>query len=315
MGHSYSHISVLKKQSIEHLNIKDGGVYVDCTAGRGGHLEEILKAGKKLFVIGIDKDAENVKYLEQLFDGYSENDSVVKIVHSDYRFLPDVLAFYNIKACDGILFDLGFSSIHIDDPKRGFSFSKDGPLDMRYDVTQTLKAEDVVNDSSVEELMRIIRDYGEDKNFKRISLEIQKHRTEKRIQTTTELRDIVYKVLGPKRYGMETDPSTKTFQAVRIQVNGELESLKEAIDHAVNLLKSGGRLCAISFHSLEDRIVKQCIKLGLNPCVCPRGLAQCLCFRKPYLKLVVKNFITPDKDELSDNPRARSAKLRVAEKV
>ena len=311
----FTHIPVLKKECIQNLNIKDGGVYVDCTAGRGGHIQAMLESGKKIFVIGIDKDVENVKYLEELFGDYSQNGSKVKIVHSDYKHLKDVLGFYDIKSCDGVLFDLGFSSIHIDDPQRGFSFSKQGPLDMRYDVTQTLKAEDVVNELSVKELMSILKDYGEEKNFKRISLEIEKYRIEKRITTTTELRNIIYKVLGQKRYGMDTDPATKTFQALRIYVNGELDSLIQGLDQAIDLLNPNGRLCAISFHSLEDRIVKQRIKAGINPCTCPRGLAQCLCSNKPYLKLVVKSFITPDKDELDSNPRSRSAKLRVAEKV
>ncbi len=309
------HIPVLKNECLEYLNIRDGGVYVDCTAGRGGHLEAILKAGKNLRVIGIDKDAGNVKYLEELFDGYSQDGSKVHIVHSDYRHINDVLGFFNIKSCDGMLFDLGFSSIHVDDAERGFSFLKDGPLDMRYDVTQELKAEDVVNDLDLNELMHILKFHGEEKNFKRIAFAIQKHRTEKRITTTKQLKNVIYEAVGPKRHGMEIDPATKTFQAIRIYVNGELESLKEGLDHAVELLNPGGRLCAISFHSLEDRIVKQCIKTGLNPCVCPRGLPECLCGRKPYLKLVVKNFISPDKKELQENPRSRSAKLRVAEKI
>lgn len=312
---SISHIPVLKEQCVQNLDIKDGGVYVDCTAGRGGHIQAMLNTGKKIFVIGIDKDAENVKYLEELFDGYSKHGSTVKIIHSDYKSLPDILSFYDLKSCDGILFDLGFSSIHIDDPSRGFSFSKDGPLDMRYDLEQQLKAEDVVNDLSVSELMKILKEYGEENSFKRIALEIEKYRIEKRIKTTTELKNIIYKVLGQKRYGMTVDPATKTFQAIRIYVNDELGSLRQGLDHAVSLLNSGGRLCAISFHSLEDRMVKQCIKEGINPCVCPRGLAKCLCGRSPYLKLVVKNFITPDKEEMDSNPRARSAKLRVAQKI
>lgn len=309
------HIPVLKNECIENLNIRDGGVYVDCTAGRGGHLEAILNSGSNLRVIGMDKDAGNAKYLEELFDGYSENGSRVQIVHSDYRHIKDVLGFFDIKSCDGVLFDLGFSSIHVDDGQRGFSFLKDGPLDMRYDVNQELRAEDVVNELGVDELMKIIRDYGEEKNYKRIALAIQEHRAEKRIATTRQLKNVIHEAVGHKKHGSDIDPATKTFQAIRIYVNGELESLKEGLDNAVDLLNPGGRLCAISFHSLEDRMVKQCIKTGLNPCVCPRGLPECLCGRKPYLKLVVKNFISPDKKELQENPRSRSAKLRVAEKI
>ncbi len=309
------HIPVLKKECIENLNIKNGGVYVDCTAGRGGHLQAILDAGRELFVIGIDKDPLNAKYLEELFDGYSNNRSTVKIVNSDYKSLPDILGFYDIKSCDGILMDLGFSSVHVDDANRGFSFLKNGPLDMRYDTKQDLTAEDVVNNLDVKELARIINEYGEERNYKRIAYAIDKKRIEMRIRTTKELCDVIYSVLGQKRYGMDTDPATKTFQALRIYVNSELDSLKEGLDHAIKLLRPNGRLCVISFHSLEDRIVKKVIKQGLNPCVCPKGLAQCLCGRTPYLRSVVKNFVGPSEEETRSNPRARSAKLRVAEKL
>ena len=278
-----------------------------------GHLEGILSFGaKNITVLGIDKDPANVEFLK---DKFSDNKNV-KIIYSDYKFLADILKFHRVDKVDGILFDLGFSSIHIDDASRGFSFSKNGPLDMRYDTQQNLKAEDVVNEYDERELGRIIRDYGEDRFFKSISRQIVKAREEKRITTTWELREIIHRSIPAKfKAGKSIDAATKTFQAIRIEVNSEFESLKKVLPDAINALSLGGRLCAITFHSIEDRIVKQAITKAINPCTCPRGLVECVCGNKPFLKWTVRSPITASKVELDVNPRSRSAKLRVAEKI
>lgn len=312
------HIPVLKEETLSNLNIKDGGVYVDCTAGRGGHLEGVIRSGKKdLTIIAIDKDQVNTDLLNDKFcKGTIYGDAKIVVVNSDYRFLSDILGFHGIKMVDGILMDLGFSSIHVDDASRGFSFSKNGPLDMRYDTKQDLTAEEVVNGYTERELGRIIRDYGEEKFYKNISRRIAQSREEKRITTTFELRDVVTRSIPAKfKAGKRIDPATKTFQAIRIEVNSEFDSLKAMLPQALEALKVGGRLCAITFHSIEDRIVKQFVNSGINPCTCPRGLVECVCGKRPVLKWVVKTPIVPSEEEMNLNPRSRSAKLRVAERI
>ncbi|MFH1223045.1 MAG: 16S rRNA (cytosine(1402)-N(4))-methyltransferase RsmH [Pseudomonadota bacterium] len=306
-----THIPVLKNEIIAYLDPKDGGVYVDCTAGRGGHIQALLDSGKDILVIGIDKDSVNAAFLEKEFLGKN-----VKVACSDYSSLDDVIGFYDIKKADGFIFDLGFSSIHVDDAKRGFSFSKNGPLDMRYNTKQDLTAEHVVNEYEGSKLIDIIKEYGEESFCKNIVSAILRNRSLKRITTTTELRDIIHSAI-PAKFKREKsiDPATKTFQAIRIEVNSELESLEEGLKKAVNALKPGGRVCVISFHSIEDRIVKRMFNGLVDPCTCPIGLAQCLCGQKPVIKLTVKTPITASKNEINLNPRARSAKLRVAEKL
>ncbi|MCX6112048.1 MAG: 16S rRNA (cytosine(1402)-N(4))-methyltransferase RsmH [Proteobacteria bacterium] len=310
---AYTHVPVLKKEILEYLNIKDGNVYVDCTAGRGGHLEGILQSGaKNITVLAIDKDPSNVAFLKDVFSKYKN----VTIINSDYRFLADILKFHGIKKVDGIIFDLGFSSIHIDDASRGFSFAKDGPLDMRYDTNQGLRAEDVINEYPERELGRIIRDYGEEKFFKNISRQIVKAREEKKITTTLQLKDIIHRSIPTRfRAGKKIDAATKTFQAIRIEVNTEFESLKAVLPDAINALNTDGRLCAITFHSIEDRIVKQSVNKAINPCTCPKGLVQCVCGKKPTLKRVIKMPLTASKEEIRLNPRSRSAKLRIAQRI
>lgn len=309
----YTHIPVLKEEIIKFLNIKNDGIYVDCTAGRGGHIEGMLESGAKgIKILGIDKDPNNIDFLKKKFSDNKE----VTLVHSDYKFLVDILHFYNIDKIDGIIFDLGFASIHIDDALRGFSFAKEGPLDMRYNTEQPFKAEDLVNDYSEKELGRIIKDYGEDKFFKNIARQIVKAREEKRITSTRELKEIIHRSIPAKfKAGKNIDPATKTFQAIRIEVNSEFESLEIVLPDAIKLLNKGGRFCAISFHSIEDRIVKQTINKAVSPCSCPKGLVQCVCGKKPILKWIVRTPLTASKEELNLNPRSRSAKLRVAEKI
>ncbi|MBN1115408.1 MAG: 16S rRNA (cytosine(1402)-N(4))-methyltransferase RsmH [Oligoflexia bacterium] len=305
------HIPVLKEKVINNLSVKDGGVFVDCTAGRGGHLGAILEAVRNITVIGIDRDPLNAEYLRKKFS--PEN---VKIVDTDYKNVDDVLAFFNIKKADGFVFDLGFSSVHVDNPERGFSFTREGPLDMRYDTRQELTAEAVVNDYTGHDLAKIIKNYGEESFYRAIVRNITEQRKKGRITSTLELRDIIHKSI-PARVSrqLKIDPATKTFQALRIEVNGELDSLETGVEKAIDLMNPGGRICVISFHSLEDRIVKNIFKRHVDPCVCPKGLARCLCGMVPDLRFPVKNPLIADDFEVKLNNRARSAKLRVAEKI
>jgi len=305
------HVPVLKAECIESLNLQPNGIYVDCTAGRGGHVEAILEAGQNVKVIAIDKDPVNVAFLAERFKGNN-----VITVNADYKDLDDILLFNSIKKVDGFLFDLGFSSIHVDDAERGFSFSKDGPLDMRYNRDQALTAEIVVNEYSEDDLKRVIRDYGEEPFFYRVVYAIANARTQQRIKTTAELKRIINSAIPVKGWSpKKIDTATKTFQALRIEVNAELESLKVGLDKAVELLNIGGRLCVITFHSLEDRIVKTKFNDEAKTCTCPRGLVQCVCNTKPRLKVITKKALLPKEEEIHLNPRARSAKLRVAERV
>jgi 16S rRNA (cytosine1402-N4)-methyltransferase len=305
------HIPVLKKECIELLNIKSGGIYVDGTAGRGGHVEAILEAAPNVRVAAIDKDPVNAEFLTQRFKGKD-----VVVVNADYKDLDDILSFHNIKMVDGLLLDLGFSSIHIDDAERGFSFSKDGPLDMRYNRSQDLTAEIIVNEYDEHALKKIIREYGEEPFYNRVVRAIIEYRTQQRIRTTFELKKIINGAIPSKGWSpKKIDASTKTFQALRIEVNSELESLKTVLEKVVPLLNVGGRICIITFHSLEDRIVKTKFNNEADPCTCPKGLVQCVCGKKPRLKVITKKVLVPEDKEIHLNPRARSAKLRAAEKL
>lgn len=304
------HIPVLKKEVLKGLSLKKDEVYLDCTSGRGGHIDLVLN--KNIKVIAIDKDPENVKFLE---NKYKDN-SNVSVACSDYRYLDDVLKFFNTNVVDAILFDLGYSSIHVDQEKRGFSFKKDGPLDMRYNQDQEFSAKELVNNYSFGDLSRVLKEYGEETFHKKIANEILKYRINKEISTTRELREIVLKAI-PERYKRNSriDPSTKTFQAIRIEANSELESLKEGLNKAIDALNKGGRLCVISFHSLEDRIVKKIFNSYINPCTCPPKIPLCVCGKKQSLKWLEKGPVIAEDKEREENPRARSAKLRVVEKI
>jgi len=305
------HVPVLKKECIAALNIKSGGVYVDCTAGRGGHVEAIFDSNPNVKIIAVDKDPVNSLFLSERF----KNKNVV-VVTADYKDIDDILSFNDIKSVDGMLFDLGFSSIHVDDAERGFSFSKDGPLDMRYNREQTLTAENVVNEYEESELKRIIRDYGEEPFYNRVVYAIVHARIQQRIKTTSELKKIINSAIPVKGWSpKKIDTATKTFQALRIEVNAELESLNIVLDKAVDLLNITGRLCVITFHSLEDRIVKTKFNNEAKTCTCPKGLVQCVCNTKPRLKVITRKAILPGEEEICLNPRARSAKLRIAEKL
>jgi 16S rRNA (cytosine1402-N4)-methyltransferase len=304
------HIPVLKKEILKALNLKKDQVYLDCTAGRGGHIDLILNDSVK--VIAIDKDPKNVKFLE---DKYKDNKNV-NIVCSDYKDLDNVLSFFNIKCVDAVVFDLGYSSIHVDQEQRGFSFKKDGPLDMRYNQEQDFSAKNIVNEYSFEDLSQILKEYGEEIFHKKIANEILKYRLDKKILRTRQLRELVLKAIPAKyRRNARIDPATKTFQAIRIEVNSELESLKLGLKKAIDVLNQGGRLCVISFHSLEDRIVKRTFNSYINPCTCPPKIPMCVCGKKQSLKWLEKGPIMAEDKEKEENKRARSAKLRIVEKV
>lgn len=306
----FSHIPVLLEQTINGLDVKKNGIYVDGTLGGAGHSKEILKKGIKT-LIGIDQDTEALEAAKNNLKDYSN----VVYVHDNFENIDSILSELEIQAVDGILVDIGVSSHQIDSAERGFSFRFDSKLDMRMDRSQSFSAHSLVNTYSEEELTRVIRDYGEEKFAKSIARHIVKERSEKPIETTKELENIILKSV-PRYKGQDGKSNVqRTFQAIRIEVNHELDVLKSFIDKAVNLLKPGGRLAIISFHSLEDRIVKQKFKELATGCVCPPDFPICVCGHKPVVKIITKHPEVASDDELKINPRSSSAKLRVIEKL
>ncbi|MFC1734591.1 16S rRNA (cytosine(1402)-N(4))-methyltransferase RsmH [Candidatus Hydrogenedentota bacterium] len=307
------HREVLADEVIRYLAPRRGGVYVDCTAGGGGHSSEILKAvDGDATLIGLDRDPEAIAESGRRLSAYER----VFLVNTSFLRLRDVLCEHDISHVDGILMDLGVSSHQMDEAERGFSFQKEGPLDMRMDQRRGEKAADLVNTASREELVRILREFGEEREAGRIVGAIVRARTEAPIEKTQQLRDIV---VGAKRpvYGARrrVDPATKTFQALRIAVNDELTALEEGLAQAIGVLAKGGRICVISFHSLEDRIVKRRFAAGRKGCVCPADFPVCQCGRKPELDVLTGRPVRPTEEELAENPRARSSRLRAAEKI
>jgi 16S rRNA (cytosine1402-N4)-methyltransferase len=294
------------------LKIIPGGVYVDCTVGGGGHFLKILEAvGDNGIVVGIDRDENAISAVKNKI---GERHNII-LVHENFRNIKKIMRGLGFEKANGILYDLGVSSYQLDEKERGFTYKEDAPLDMRMDENQKLRAEDLVNDLPERELAQIIKEYGEERWAARISNFIVKYRMKERIKTTGQLVEIIKKAIpaGTRRTGPH--PAKRTFQALRIAVNGELESLRQSLYDAVDILISGGRLCIISFHSLEDRIVKQTFNYFSSECICPPGLPVCRCNKKKLLEVVTKKPITPEKNEIEDNPRSRSAKLRAAQKV
>lgn len=309
----FSHVSVLLRECIEALQIKPNGIYVDCTTGGGGHSLEIAKCltdGGRL--IAIDRDEDALRAAGKRLADFADR---VTFVHSNYAMLQSVLADLGIPGVDGVLADLGVSSYQLDTAERGFSYMQDAPLDMRMDREQPLRAYDVVNTYSEEELRRILYDFGEEKFARNIAANIVKKRSERPIETTLELAELV-KASMPKtaREGGH-HPAKRTFQAIRIEVNSELSSIPPALDAAVHALNPGGRIAVITFHSLEDRLVKQKFAALSSGCTCPREFPVCVCGKKPVVRVITKKPVTAGEDELEVNPRSRSAKLRVAEKI
>lgn len=304
----FSHISVLLDECIEGLSIKPDGIYVDGTAGGAGHSKEIAKRLKTGKLIAIDRDPAAVEAASERLKNYN-----AVVVKANYSEIDEVLKNLSINGVDGILLDLGVSSYQLDKAERGFSYHNDAPLDMRMSG-EGLSARDVVNTYSYEELSRILFEYGEEKFSRSIASAIVKTRETKLIETTLELAEII-KDSVPQRVRREKNPCKKTFQAIRIEVNAELEHLNIALDKAFDALNSGGRLCIISFHSLEDRLVKQRFASFCKGCICPPDFPQCVCGKKPRGKLVNRKPISASQDELEVNNRSRSAKLRIIEKI
>lgn len=308
---AFSHYSVLLEETITNLQVKADGIYVDGTLGGGGHAMEVAKrltGGGKLF--GIDQDDAALKAAEERLSPYKDR---VTLLRSNYCNMREALAQYGITQVNGIVLDLGVSSYQLDTQERGFSYRFDTKLDMRMDRRQTLTAEEIVNGYTESELYRIIRDYGEEQFAKNIAKHIVKYREKKQVETTGELNEII-KAAIPAKMRQNGHPSKRTFQAIRIECNRELEVLRDSLDMMIEMLHTGGRLCIITFHSLEDRLVKAAFKRQENPCTCPPEFPVCVCGKKPQGRVVTKKPILPSEEELRENSRSKSAKLRVFEK-
>ncbi len=308
----FKHISVLLNETIDNLNIKEDGIYVDGTLGGGGHAYEVLKRlGPKGRYIGIDQDEDAIRAASERLSEFKDK---LTIVRSNYCDMKKVLNDLGIQKVDGILIDLGVSSYQLDTPERGFSYKENAPLDMRMDNRNIMTARDIVNDYSEYDLYRIIRDYGEDKFAKNIAKHIVRIRSEKPIETTYELTEAI-KAAIPMKIRMTTGhPAKKTFQAIRIELNHELDVLNNTLDDMIDLLNEYGRLCIITFHSLEDRMVKVAFKKNENPCVCPPNFPVCVCNKKSKGINISRKPILPSEEEMEFNSRSKSAKLRVFEK-
>jgi 16S rRNA (cytosine1402-N4)-methyltransferase len=302
------HVPVLLDEVIAGLQPRLGGYFVDCTVGLGGHAAAILeKISPSGMLLGIDADPEAIKISQDKLSDYGE---AVILVNDNFVDLEAISRRYHFHPVDGILFDLGVSSLQLDTAERGFSFHLDAPLNMRFDPRQGLTASDIVNRFSEQELAKLIERYGEERHSRRIARHIVQNRP---IATTVELARLVEQVLGGKR--AKIHPATRTFMALRIAVNSELQNLELALKQTLNLLRPGGRLTVISYHSLEDRIVKQFMRYAASSCLCPPGTVICRCGHVPTLKLISRKVIKPTSLEIESNPRSRSAKLRIAERL
>lgn len=310
----FAHKPVLLREVLKFLRPAPGMVMVDCTLGGGGHskaiLERILPGGK---LLALDQDLEAIAAAKEVLSPFGEDN--FQIFHRNFRELVDVLANTEYEKVDGILLDLGVSSYQLDQGERGFSYQHDAPLDMRMDRTRGQDAAILVNNASAEELTEIIRDYGEERWAKRIALFITEERQRAPIETTGQLVEIIKKAIPSNARREGPHPAKRTFQALRIAVNHELEILTPTLRDAIELLKPGGRIAVITFHSLEDRLVKEAFKEAAQGCTCPKDFPVCICHQKPRIKLLSGKPVLPSPEELEDNPRARSAKLRIAERV
>lgn len=308
----FSHKSVLLNETIDALQIKPDGIYVDGTLGGGGHSYEICKRlSDKGRLIGIDQDAAAIEAATERLGEFKDR---VTIIRSNYCEMKRQLNSIGVTAVDGIILDLGVSSYQLDTAERGFTYREDVPLDMRMDQRQARTAKDIVNDYSEMELYRIIRDYGEDKFAKNIAKHIVQARQEKPLETTGELIQAIKAAIPMKVRAVGGHPAKKTFQAIRIELNNELGVLKDSLDDMVDLLNDKGRLCIITFHSLEDRIVKNHFRTSENPCICPNEFPVCVCGRISKGKVITRKPILPGEEELEENSRSKSAKLRVFER-
>ena len=306
------HIPVLLKESINGLNIKPNGIYVDGTLGRAGHAIEIVKKLTGGQLLAVDRDEEALKKAAHFLLDYKDK---ITFIHGNFREIEKIISKEGIKKVDGLLFDLGVSSPQLDDPARGFSYMRDAFLDMRMDENESISAFDIVNNWSESELCKVFYEYGQERYSKLIVREIIKKRALASIDTTFRLNDIIISAIPSAARREAQHPSKRCFQALRIAVNDELGSLKDMLEAAPQLLKPEGRLCVISFHSLEDRLVKKAFTNAAKGCICPREIPVCVCGITPTLKLITRKPITTENDEITRNPRARSAKLRIAERL
>lgn len=309
----FSHKSVLYSETIEALRIKPDGIYADGTLGGGGHsygIAKRLSAGGRL--IGIDRDEDAIRAASERLKPFSDR---VSIIRGNYEDTVSLLYGLGIEKIDGMLLDLGVSSYQFDEAARGFSYREEAPLDMRMDRRDEKSAYDVVNAYTETELYHIIKDYGEDKFAKNIAKHIAEERAKAPIKTTTQLSEIVKQAIPARCREGGGHPAKRTFQAIRIEVNRELDILRDSIDGLIDILNPGGRLAIITFHSLEDRIVKAAFRTAENPCICPPDFPVCVCGRKPKGRVLTRKPIVSGEEELSENPRAHSAKLRVFEKI
>ena len=310
---TFQHYSVLLNETIEQLDIKENGIYVDGTLGGGGHANAVLqRLGDGGRLIGIDQDAAAIQAAGERLAPFGDK---VTVVRSNYSAMPQVLEDLGIHGVDGIVLDLGVSSYQLDTVERGFTYREDVPLDMRMDQRQSLTARDIVNEYSEMELFHIIRDYGEEKFAKNIAKHIVNKRKESPIETTGQLIEVIKGAIPMKVRAVGGHPAKKTFQAIRIECNRELDVLKDSIDAMIDLLNPGGRLCIITFHSLEDRIVKRAFKKNENPCTCPPNFPVCVCGNVSKGKQLTRKPIIPGEEELEYNKRAKSSKLRVFERA
>lgn len=309
----FSHYSVLLNEAVDGLSVKPDGVYIDCTLGGGGHSLEILKRlGEGGRLIAVDRDAEAIEASKKRLSGYLDR---VDFVHDNFVNAAARAVELGYDRIDGAVIDLGVSSYQLDTPERGFSYMHDAPLDMRMDPSAPLSAREVVNDYSEERLKKLIFDYGEERFAGRIARMICEAREKEPVETTFKLVEIIKSAIPAKAREDGPHPAKRTFQAIRIEVNSELAAIEPTLDSLTGLLREGGRLSVISFHSLEDRIVKQTFAKYTRGCTCPPDFPVCVCGKKPVLKLVNRKPILPSERELDENPRSRSAKLRVAEKL
>ena len=308
----FKHKSVLLNETIDGLNIKPDGIYVDGTLGGGGHAYEVCRRlGEKGSIIGIDQDAAAIEAASARLKDFGEK---VTIVRSNYCDMKSKLHELGIDKVDGIVLDLGVSSYQLDTAERGFSYREDAPLDMRMDTRQKMTARDIVNDYTEADLYRVIRDYGEDKFAKNIAKHIVQARAVKPVETTAEVSEIIRASIPMKFQKKSGHPAKRTFQAIRIELNRELDVLRDSLDDMIDLLNPGGRLCIITFHSLEDRIVKSAFRKNENPCTCPPNFPVCVCGKVSKGRVITRKPILPSEEELEWNSRSQSAKLRVFER-
>lgn len=312
MSSKFSHRSVLLREAVDALAIRPNGTYVDGTAGGGGHSFEIASRLEKGFLIAIDQDENAIAAAGERLAPFGTR---VKIVRNNFSNLDDVLDTCDVERIDGLLLDLGVSSHQLDEAERGFAYQNDAPLDMRMDRRQSKNAYEVVNTYSEQDLKYILYTYGEERYAARIAAKIISAREKKPIETTGELAELIKSAIPAAAREGGHHPAKRSFQAIRIEVNAELDVILPAIESAVKHLNSGGRIAIITFHSLEDRLVKQAFARLASGCTCPKDLPVCVCGKKPVLKLISKKPILPSATELEENPRSRSAKLRVAEKI